>query len=205
MNAQGALAEFVEVMERLEPEPQHTRHVAFLAVRLFDETQPLHRLGPAERVLLEGAARLHDVGWPISEGGAGHHKLSARLIRQQNWRHLGRDEVEVVALVARYHRKALPGPGHEEFDRLPRPRQQVVRNLAALLRLADALDRSHLQRVRDLKVRATDRHLEISLLADEVPGREIAGAERKGDLARDVFDRALSFRWLPQRRAAPAG
>ena len=197
MNAQGALAEFVEVMERLEPEPQHTRHVAFLALRLFDETQHLHRLGQPERVLLEGAARLHDVGWPISQGGAGHHKLSARLIREQKWRHLQRDEVEVVALVARYHRKALPNPGHEDFERLPPHRQEVVRKLAALLRLADALDRSHLQRVRDLKVRTTDRLLEISLLAGEVPSREIAGAERKGDLAREVFDRQLSFRSQP--------
>lgn len=200
MNHQAALADFQAAMQRLEPEPEHTRHVAHLAVRLFDETIRLHGLGEDERVLLQGAARLHDIGWPMSKRGVRHHKISARLIRQQSWPHLRPSEVEIVAQVARYHRRAIPCADHREFDRLPKPRQEIVRRLAALMRLADALDRSHLQLVRDLTVCITDHHLQVTLASRIPPEREIAAAHKKGDLAVEVFGLELDFRYraLPQ-------
>lgn len=180
-------------MERLEPEPEHTAHVAHLALRLFDELQPLHGLDAEARIILEGAACLHDIGWPVSERGVGHHKHSARIIRRQPWKHLTTVEVDLLAQVARYHRRALPSSEHTDFQALDKPRQAIVRCLSALLRLADAFDRSHLQFVRDLKVRVDPKLLEFTLFCRESPAREIAGAERKGNLAREVFGRDLAF------------
>lgn len=195
MNHSAASAELRDAMLRLEPEPEHTEHVARLALELFDQLSPMHGLGPDERILLEGAALLHDIGWPVSKGGSGHHKHSARLILRQSWKHLEPAQVQMMALVARYHRKALPCSEHGEFHVLAPVRQRVVQILAALLRLADAFDRSHLQRVRAIRSRLNGEHLEFTLLAPEPPAREIAGAEKKGNLAREVFGRSLAFRF----------
>lgn len=195
MNTAAATAEIREAMERLEPEPEHTSHVAHLALRLFDELKPLHRLDAEARVLLEGAACLHDIGWPVSKRGVGHHKHSARLIRQQRWKHLAPPEVDLMAQIARYHRRALPSSEHTDFHALDPQNRERVRCLAALLRLADAFDRSHLQFVRDIKVRIDSKSLEFMLFCRESPAREMAGAERKGNLAREVFGRDLHFRY----------
>ncbi|MBX3745887.1 MAG: HD domain-containing protein [Verrucomicrobiae bacterium] len=194
MNHPAALAELRAVMDRLEPEPEHTRHVAALAVRLFDQLAPLHGLGPDHRVLLEGAGWLHDLGWTVSEDGSDHHKHSARLIREQSWSHLSAPDVARLALVARYHRKALPSLEHREFQALPATDRDEVCKLAAILRIADACDRSHLQAVRDVHVRILPDFLEFTLVATAPPLREIAGAGKKGDLARLVFERNLAFR-----------
>lgn len=193
MNYSAASAELVAAMERLEPEPEHTRHVAFLAVRLFDELRPLHGLGPLERVLLDGAARLHDVGGPLAKGGVGHHKLSAQLIREQEWRHLSPSDVEIVAQVARYHRKSPPTEEHPEFDQLPAGSQVIVRQLSALLRLADGLDRGHRQDVIDLRATCGPRVVQVILYSRQFPAREIAGAERKVELAQEIFGREFRF------------
>lgn len=182
-------------MERLEPEPEHTGHVAHLALRLFDELAPSHGLGARERVLLEAAACLHDVGWTVARRGAGHHKHSARLIRKHPWKHLGREEVELVAQIARYHRRALPCNEHTDYFSLSPDRRDVVRRLAALLRLADAFDRSHVQLVQDLRVRHLRDAIEITLISRESPAREIAGAAKKENLAREVFGRPLAYRY----------
>jgi exopolyphosphatase/guanosine-5'-triphosphate,3'-diphosphate pyrophosphatase len=197
VNRVAALNELRAAMQRLEPEPEHTSHVAHLAVRLFDQLLPLHGLGPDDRILLEGAACLHDIGWPVSDGGTAHHKHSARLIRAQKWEHLTPAEADVVAQVARYHRRALPCAEHGDFHRLHRTRKLAVRHLAAILRLADAFDRSHVQAVRDVEVRIEPDRLEFTLRSRQPPLREIAAGEKKGDLAREIFDRKLLFRFEP--------
>lgn len=193
MNPVAAAFELRAAMERLEPEPEHTSHVAFLAGRLFDDLRSLHGLGPEERVLLEGAACLHDIGWPESRRGSGHHKISARLIREQTWRCLSPSEVNILAQVARYHRRAHPCSEHVDFHQLPRPQKRVVLMLSSLLRLADAFDRSHLQQVRDVRSRVADGHIEFTLLSPKEPAREIAAAGKKGDLCRSTFGLDLTF------------
>jgi exopolyphosphatase/pppGpp-phosphohydrolase len=197
MNHDAALAEIRKIANRLEPEPEHTTHVARLALRLFDDLAPLHELGPDERVLLEGAALLHDIGWPVSDGGAAHHKHSARLIREQSWKNLGVPEVECLAQIARYHRKSLPTRHHPEFAALQPRQRQVVRTLAALLRVADALDRSHLQQVRDVIASVVDHNIHLKLASAVTPAREISGVEKKGDLAREVFGKEFTFEVVP--------
>lgn len=199
MNPVAAAFELRAAMARLEPEPQHTAHVAFLALRLFDELHPVHALGTPERILLEGASCLHDIGWPASRRGSGHHKLSARIIRKQAWSSLNPSEVDLLAQIARYHRRAHPCSEHGDFHRLTPDKQHVVRVLSSMLRLADAFDRSHLQVVRDLTVRIAPDRFQITLLAADEPAREIAASGHKGALAREVFQRDIlvGFRRIP--------
>ncbi|MGE3308883.1 MAG: HD domain-containing protein [Limisphaerales bacterium] len=199
MNPVAAAFELRAAMERLEPEPEHTGHVAFLAGRLFDELRPLHGLGAEDRVLLEGAACLHDIGWPESRRGTAHHKISARLIRKQTWQNLSQSEVDIMAQTARYHRRAHPSSEHGDFHRLAEPEKKRVLVLSAILRLADAFDRSHLQHVRDLRVRIDDHRVEVTLLSPTATDREIAAAGKKGQLAREVFEREFQvlFERLP--------
>lgn len=146
-----AVAQASALMERLGWDPPHARQVAKLALRLFDQLAPLHGLGARERTLLHAAALLHDVGWTVRR--ARHHKHSARLIRANRAKlaALSSPEVERVALVARYHRKAEPSERHRAFEALPVPQRSVVGRLAALLRLADVLDRDHRQAVEGLQ------------------------------------------------------
>jgi exopolyphosphatase/guanosine-5'-triphosphate,3'-diphosphate pyrophosphatase len=196
MNPELARAEFLALMRELETEPEHVLHVADLALRLYDGLAPLHTLGADERLTLEAAACLHDIGWSVAHEGERHHKVSARLIRKRQWSGFDPREVELVALVARYHRKALPSSEHVDFHALPLADQQRVEVLSACLRVADALDRGHRQRVRLHRVEIADDR--IRLLADvpEPVDLEVAAVRKKGDLARKVFPRVWSIVWL---------
>ncbi|MFL6103441.1 MAG: HD domain-containing protein [Actinomycetes bacterium] len=121
----------------------HARQVTTLALSLFDQTSALHGLGPAERGLLEVAGLLHDVGYAISESD--HHKHSLYLIRNADLDGFSARERDLVANIARYHRKALPADRHAEYMALDDDDRTLVRRLAALLRLADGLDADHFQ------------------------------------------------------------
>jgi exopolyphosphatase/guanosine-5'-triphosphate,3'-diphosphate pyrophosphatase len=193
MNTDACREEVLELMRQREAEPDHVRQVARLALQLFDELQPLHGLGAEERVLLEAAAHLHDIGWSVAPDGKRHHKESARLIREHSWKMLAEPQVNLVALMARYHRKARPKLEHEEFAALNVSDRDRVRHLAAVLRLADALDRSHLARVKSVKVRIKPDRLVFQLSADGPLGAEKVAAEKKGDLAVEVWGRSLLF------------
>ncbi len=198
MNTAAARAEFLAVMRRLEPEPPHVLHVARLALRMFDELAVLHRLSDEERLLLEAAACLHDLGWSVAPDGAKHHKESARLIRAQRWENFSAAQVEMIALIARYHRKSPPKLEHEDFAALNAEDRSKVSRLAALLRVADGLDRRHLQRVNDLAVRISGGKVVVTLDSRDPVDMEIAAAQKKADLFGSVFERELEFRHGPR-------
>jgi len=141
------LDESLALRARYDEEPSHSDHVCFLALQIFDDLRPWHGLGDRPRELLNAAALLHDIGWSQTPDGKGHHKWSARLIRDHDWKNLGKDEVALVAQIARYHRKAPPQPEHEAFHNLPAAAQKKVMVLGGILRLADALDRTHTARI----------------------------------------------------------
>ena len=174
----------------------HCVHVSRLATMLFDQLQPLHELGMTERDILAAAALLHDIGWTIT--GAKHHKLSADLIRQNAAQLPGFSpvEVELIANVARYHRKALPALKHEPFAALSPREQSVVKQLAALLRVADGLDRPHLQAVRSLTCRRDDRSVEVTLEVNGSATEHVEGARRKCDLFEIAYGRPVEFRFV---------
>jgi exopolyphosphatase / guanosine-5'-triphosphate,3'-diphosphate pyrophosphatase len=183
------------VVQRLEEEPEHVLHVRSLALQLFDELTDWHRLGDRERLLLEAAASLHDIGWSVAPDGAQHHKHSARLIREQQWTHFSGDEVNLIAQIARYHRKSQPKSKHDDFASLPKDQKRTVRTLAALLRVADALDRRHLQLVREVRVRIRESAVVFKLDAPRPVSVEKAAGEKKGDLLRNLTRRKLLFEW----------
>lgn len=197
MNTVAARAELLAIMRRLEPEPPHVLQVARLALQLFDGLADLHQLGTEERLLLEAAAGLHDIGWSVAKDGARHHKESARLIRVQHWVHFRAPQVNLIALTARYHRKSPPKPAHEEFMALDVEQRSTVSCLAAILRVADGLDRSHLQRVNNLVVQVSSGQIIVALETNDLVEMEINAARNKADLFGTVFGRELEFRGGP--------
>src|SRR5205085_6365600 len=115
-------------------EREHGDHTAGLAMQLFDATEFLHHMGEEERELLEAAALLANVGLVISH--ARHHLHSYYVIRgAEHLTGFTDHEIEIIAQVARYHRKSAPKSKHAEFATLSEADQQVVRTLAAILRI----------------------------------------------------------------------
>jgi exopolyphosphatase / guanosine-5'-triphosphate,3'-diphosphate pyrophosphatase len=155
-----------ELAERCNYWPEHSQQVARLAVALFDQTRAIHGLTDRERDWLEYAAILHDIGVHISYEG--HHKHSYYLVKNGDLRGFEPDEIETIALVARYHRQATPKRKHDGFSELRRRTRRAVRTLAAILRLAESLDRSHAQTVTGLELhdRGDDDLLQLRTSGD---------------------------------------
>jgi exopolyphosphatase / guanosine-5'-triphosphate,3'-diphosphate pyrophosphatase len=133
----------MELGDRCGYEAAHARHVADLALAIFDQTRAIHRMRDREREWLEYAALLHDIGMHISHER--HHRHSYYLIRNGGLRGFEPEEIEILALVARYHRQATPKKSHEGYGVLNGSERRTVRTLAAILRVAEGLDRSHAQ------------------------------------------------------------
>jgi exopolyphosphatase/guanosine-5'-triphosphate,3'-diphosphate pyrophosphatase len=191
MSEPQMIDEAEELCRRLEPEPRHVHHVCQLALLLFDQLVPVHGLDAQDRLLLHAASLLHDLGFSTYPSGKGHHKESARLIRAHPWKQLLPQQVEIVAQVARYHRKSLPSPEHEAFAALSRHDQRRVESLAALLRIADGLDRTHAQNTKQITVSSDDHTIHIQAQGVAPLSANLAAAEKKSDLARRIFDREV--------------
>ncbi|MEX0789281.1 MAG: Ppx/GppA phosphatase family protein [Actinomycetota bacterium] len=173
----------VHLAEQMEDDLVHSNHVAQLALSMFDQTLDLHRLGDDAREYLEAAALLCNLGLFLSH--AGHHRHSYYIIR--NSEHLTgftNREIELIAQIARYHRKSVPGAKHPEFGELSKKDQHLVRCCAGLLRIAIGLDRTHGQKVLEVAVSARK-----SLTIQVVPrngsdiGLELFSASQRSDLA----------------------
>jgi exopolyphosphatase/guanosine-5'-triphosphate,3'-diphosphate pyrophosphatase len=169
----------------------HARQVARLSLLLFDALAEPCGLDPADRERLEFAALLHDAGYWI--GAERHHKHAAYLIQEGPLEGFSRDEVRVLAQVARYHRGSRPRKSHPEFARLQRGDRNTVRRLAALLRVADGLDRSHAGLVKAMDVQVSKRKVVLRLTGEGSLELELHQAERRADLFREVFARDLRF------------
>jgi exopolyphosphatase / guanosine-5'-triphosphate,3'-diphosphate pyrophosphatase len=153
----------IELAERCNWDAAHSTRVASLALALFDQTRATHGLTDREREWLEYAALLHDIGMNISFER--HHRHSYYLIMNGDLRGFEPEEIEVMALVARYHRRAVPKRGHEGYGDLPAPRRRVVRTLGACLRLAESLDRSRNGAVRGVELRTNGAEAVLRLAA----------------------------------------
>ncbi|MBK1834365.1 HD domain-containing protein [Roseibacillus ishigakijimensis] len=171
--------------EKYETHSGHGEQVAFLCGRLFEETQSLHRLSEQDGLLLQVAAIVHEVGGFVSPHA--HHKHSEYLILNSEIFGLSENERTLVALVSRYHRMSPPKPNHERYSALPYPERIRVSKLASLLRVADALERTHSSRVRDLAVKIEKSRLLLELKGVPDASAERLALESKGDLFRDIF------------------
>jgi exopolyphosphatase/guanosine-5'-triphosphate,3'-diphosphate pyrophosphatase len=175
--------------ERYQSDPSHGEHVGNLCGKFFESLRDLHQLGTHDALLLQVAAILHEVGTYVSPRA--HHKHSEYLILNSEVFGLNRLDVTIVALVARYHRHSGPRLDHPSYAALSTDDRIRVCKLASLLRVADALERTHVQRVARLDIRRDAGKLRIRL-----PGLADAAVERlamasKADLFEQVFGLAV--------------
>lgn len=177
---------------------QHCEHVARLAGALFDALQDAYALPPAGRDILVAASLLHDVGYLINHER--HHKHAYHLIMHGDLRGFSAREIELIANVARYHRRALPKRSHPNFARLDKGERRLVRRLAGILRVADGLDRTHAQAVTGVRCRIGDGWLRLFVTAARDPAIELDDAKRKAELFERAFRGELTLSWPRPRR-----
>jgi exopolyphosphatase/guanosine-5'-triphosphate,3'-diphosphate pyrophosphatase len=187
----------IELAERCNWEAEHSRKVAELALALFDQTLTVHGLGEREREWLEYGALLHDIGNHISYER--HHRHSYYLVKNGDLRGFEPDEIEVIALLTRYHRRATPDRDHEGYGALPGPLRRSVRILSAFLRLAETLDRSRNGVVKSIEVRARAGVLRLAVYATDDSELEVWAANRQIDVLSQALDRTIRIVPLHRR------
>lgn len=182
----------LHLVDLMDEDPEHSAQTARLALQLFDGACVCHGLGDDSREVLEAAALMCNVGLFVSHSG--HHKHSYYIIRNSELLTGFTDrEIELIAQVARYHRKSPPRQRHAEFAALSPEDQQEVSVLAGLLRVAVGLDRNHAGRVEQLRCRSTDERLviEVTPRAGEDVTLELYAAEQRKELLESALDRPV--------------
>ena len=181
----------VELGERCGYWPEHAQQVARLALKIFDQTRSVHGLSDTEREWLEYGALLHDVGVHISYER--HHRHSYYLIKNGDLRGFAPQEIEVMALIARYHRQATPKKSHDGYGDLRGSLRRTVRVLSAMVRLAEGLDRSHAQALSGLDIypRADDYLVRLRTTGDAE--LELWAAHRHVAPLEDILGKPLRF------------
>ena len=185
------------ILRKYELNPDHSNQVKKLALTIFDKTQGvLHDFYERERDLLEAAAVLHDIGYYIS--AKGHHKNSAKIIKEEKPEGFSDEEIEIIANIARYHRGKKPKESHANYAALSEPAKALTRKLSAFVRFADALDNSHLSPVTDLDCiyDLFSQNLFVMLKLNMPDfSLEIDKAESKKDLFEEEFKVKIKFRF----------
>jgi exopolyphosphatase / guanosine-5'-triphosphate,3'-diphosphate pyrophosphatase len=175
---------------KLDPDPAHSRHVQALSDQLFHDLMPHFELGDPERELLGYAARLHDVGLSVAEKG--HHKHGAYLIQAAGLAGFWPEEVETVAQIVRFHRGKPPSAAsHDLFARLKPWTQHVVEKLAAIIRTADALDRTRRQSVRVVRLQPDGEGLCLVVTGEGDLRPELEALKDKGRFLFQLLDRPV--------------
>ena len=182
----------LQLAERTESVFRHSQQSARLAVRLFDVTASVHGLGSREREWLEYAALLHDIGYSIHYRN--HHKHTFYLVSNAMLDAFDPREVEIIAHVARYHRGPLPKRGHPTLAALKPWQQRVIRQLTALLRVADALDRTHASRVEEIYGAIRKGRVTLEVLSRYDVELELEAARERGSYFEKIFECRLRLR-----------
>src|SRR5881396_3043297 len=167
----------------------HAHHVAKLCLQLFDQTASIHKMGEREREWLEYAAILHDIGYLINSRQ--HHKHTYYVIKNSDLAGFTVDEIELIANVARYHRRALPEDDHRNLKDLDAKHRETLTVLGGILRLADALDRSHFGVIQSMRCTATPEALDINLTATDDAALELWAARDRKELLAQGLNRAI--------------
>jgi exopolyphosphatase / guanosine-5'-triphosphate,3'-diphosphate pyrophosphatase len=190
--AHQVLASAESLGHRYRFDREHGQHVALLAARLFDELREEHGLGDRERLLLQVAGLLHDIGMYVSLRA--HHKHSQYILAASQIFGLSNEETAIVSNISRYHRRGLPQNSHLPFIALDRTDRLIVNKLAAILRVANALDAEHAQKVRDIRLVRRDSTwiLEVDGTGDLT--MEQLAATARADMFAQTFGRQLVIR-----------
>jgi exopolyphosphatase / guanosine-5'-triphosphate,3'-diphosphate pyrophosphatase len=170
----------------------HAERVREISVRLFEEMRTEQRMTDTHRLYLEVSALLHDIG--LFVGSRSHHKHSYYLISSSELFGLRKRELELIANIARYHRRAMPQRSHAPFVALDRDERMLVSKLAAILRVANALDKDHLQKAIDLKIsREGDQIVLMAQNMSDITMGRLALASRS-DFFTEVFGKKIVLR-----------
>lgn len=180
---------------------RHCEHVAALAAQIFDALRDAYALPPGGRDILRAAALLHDIGYLINHQK--HHKHAYTLIMHGDLRGFTAREIELIANVARYHRRASPKKSHANFSPLDRGERRLVRRLSGILRVADGLDRTHGQVVQSVRSRVGDGWVRLTVSATRDPAIELEDAKRKAALFEKAFQAELTLASPRARRKKP--
>jgi exopolyphosphatase/guanosine-5'-triphosphate,3'-diphosphate pyrophosphatase len=183
-------ASVVALAQRCNWHEPHARHVAALALSLFDQTHELHRLGADDRELLEYASLLHDIGEHVASQG--HHRHGAYLVEHGQLRGFDPAEIQTLAALVRWHRRGNPDIGGYALADLGR-----VQRLTTFIRLADGLDRGRTGIVKRVDVRVGPSLVLLRLQTDGRAELELWGARRKRELFERCFDRDLEITTHP--------
>jgi len=181
-----------QVCQKYLYDAPHAQHVSQLALNLFYQLHDLHQLPEKYSGILHAAAVLHDIGLFVAHPK--HHKHSYYLIKSSGMNSFNKLDLDLIANIARYHRKAHPSQKHLAFSQLTPRNQQVVRKLSAILRVADALDYKHDQSVKTLNCAMNkSRSLMISGSSTVALKDQVQWALKKGELMQEVFNVNLSI------------
>ncbi len=175
---------------------EHGRQVAKIALGIFDGLIPLHALGKKERLWLKAGSILHDIGW---QAGGKHHKEAMSIIINSPLLKLPRRERIMIGLIARYHRRALPSNKHQYYKSLSKDKKKTIQKLAAIVRIADGLDRAHESLVRSLECKILKSKVMLRINSGCRQGLACRSsklaAKKKSDLFRKVFRRDIVISW----------
>ena len=200
--ARAPVADRMEVVRRFarkcHSNERHCEHVATLAASMFDALRDAYALPAGGRDILRAAALLHDIGYLINHEE--HHKHAYHLIMHGDLRGFSSREIELIANVARYHRRAVPKKAHANFARLDRGERRLVRRLSGVLRVADGLDRAHGQAVQGVRCRVGDGWVRMLVRATRDPAIELEDATRKAGLFERAFRAGLTLSWSRPRK-----
>lgn len=181
------------IADNFRIEKEHSAHVTKLALKIFDLTKKLHKLSSAEQEYLEAATILHEVGCFVSHSQ--HHRHSYYIIRNAEMLGFTENEKEIVANIARYHRKSHPKLKHPDYAKLSGDDQLIIRKLAAILRVADGLDRSHTSSIKNIEYNIEANKVTFILHGDEANMElEVWGATSKKQLFEEVFGVEVEFK-----------
>lgn len=182
------LRDVFAIGRRFGYEEQHALQVASVAETIFDALAPHFDLDRKKRTLLSAAALLHDVGYHISHES--HHKHSLYLIKHSEMTGFSESEKALIANIARYHRKSLPGRSHPDYAVLNKRDKTTVRKLSSILRLADGLDRSYRSSVSEIRIDKEGKDVTLALVSDEDISNEIYATKMK----KKAFERTFKCR-----------
>jgi exopolyphosphatase/guanosine-5'-triphosphate,3'-diphosphate pyrophosphatase len=179
------IAAAVNLARKYQADEKHGTHTAALARAIFEATRAQHRMGDRELLLLEVAAIVHDIGGFVA--ARGHHRHAYYLLTHSEIFGLSGQDLEIVANVARYHRRSGPQSDHPSYASLPRPERLTVNRLSGILRVADALDKGHTQRIQNPKIVVAGDELRIEVGGGEDLALERMALDSKGGLFEEVF------------------
>ncbi len=174
------------LMESCNYAKDHCKHVAELAINLYDKLKHFHKLNDECREYIQAAALLHDIGYHISH--TQHHRHSLYMIQNSELLGFNENEIRIIANVARYHRKSHPKSRHPDYSVLPEKSKKIIQKLSAILRIVDSFDRTHSKAVEDIEIKLLPGCLEFNLLTNGSSAEiEIWSFERRKELFEEIF------------------